>query len=468
VKKVFLWLVVISVITAFSIVGCKGEAGEVAGEVEEAEPAEEEAEPAEEVAEPAEEVDPASFEGEITVWHFNDEFDTGDHAMIPMFEEKYPNITVNATKIPSGEIVEKLESAFATGSGVPDVFVGEQAWMMKWIIQDVWENLSAEPYNADEVAKDHFDYVKDFARDADGNIRALTYQSTAGAIFYRRSLAEEAFGVSEPDDVSALMTDMDSFIEMGRTLKEKTGASLIPGPNDIQRLYFFNKKQPWVVDGKLVIEDIILDYMDDAKTIRDEGLDAKMDMWSGEWFAGMNGDVFSYMMPTWGLFFVIEPAIIEPEEPEEGIEYSSGDVALAHGPGSYMWGGTWLGIYKGSEKKDLAWEFVKYMTTDKELLKEYALKSGDFVSDTAVIEEIKDGIARESLGGQNHYEYFYQEALALSNSGWAERVTQYDEDIQNAFLTQLGEYVNGNLTKDEAMQTFKDEVASLFPEITVE
>ena len=452
-KKTFSWLIVmiliVSIVVGFSFVGCKAA---------EEPPAEEP--PAEE---PAEEVDPASFVGEINLMAFNDEFDQ----MIPMFNEVYPNIKVNFEKVPSGEIVQKLEAAFDAGVGVPDVFVGEQAWMMRWMVLDVWENLSAEPYNADEVAADHFDYVKDFARDEDGNLRSLTWQATPGAIFYRRSFADEAFGVSEPDEVSALMPDMDSFIEMGRTLK-KNGVALIPGVNDIQRLFFFNKKQPWVVDGKLVIEDIVLDYMDVAKTIRDEGLDAKIDMWSPEWFAGMNGNIFSYCMPTWGLFFTIEPAITPPEEPEEGVEYAFGDVGLAHGPASYMWGGTWLGISKTSEKKDLAWEFVKFMTTDKEFLKEWALESGDFVSDRAVVEEIKDGYSRESLGGQNHYEYFYQEALALSESGWAQRVTQYDEDIQNAFLTALGEYVNGNLTKDEAIQSFKDEVASKFPEITVE
>jgi ABC-type glycerol-3-phosphate transport system substrate-binding protein len=460
VKKSFLWLIVITLVVSmtavFSLAGCK--AAEEEKPAEEAPPAA----PAEE-APPAEEVGPASFVGEINLMAFNDEFDQ----MIPMFNEVYPNITVNFEKVPSGEIVAKLESAFSTGAGVPDVFVGEQAWMMRWMAQDVWENLSAEPYNADEAAKDHFDYVKDFARDEDGNLRALTWQSTAGAIFYRRSLAEEAFGVSEPDEVSALMTDMDAFIEMGRTLKEN-GVPLIPGVNDIQRLYFFNKKQPWVVDGKLVIEDIVLNYMDDAKTIRDEGLDGKIDMWSSEWFAGMNGNIFSYCMPTWGLFFTIEPAITPPEEPEEGVEYAFGDVGLAHGPASYMWGGTWMGISKTSEKKDLAWEFVKYLTTNKEFLKKWALESGDFVSDIAVIEEIKDGYSRESLGGQNHYEYFYEEAKKLSDSGWAQRVTQYDEDIQNAFLTALGEYVNGNMTKDEAIQSFKDNVASLFPEISVE
>ena len=166
--------------------------------------------------------------------------------------------------------------------GVPDVFVGEQAWVKRWIDLDVWENLSAEPYNAEELAKDHFEYVKDYVRDDEGNLRGLTWQATPGAVFYRRSLAQEAFGTDDPEEISAMMKDMDSFIEMGRTLKEKTGAALVPGVNDIQRLFFFNKKQPWVVDGKLVIEDIVLEFLDVAKTLRDEGLDGKLDMWTDE------------------------------------------------------------------------------------------------------------------------------------------------------------------------------------------
>jgi len=451
-KKILLWMLVVSMIVVFSIVGsllgCKPAAEEEA--VVEEEVAEEEV-VVEEVVEKA----PEEFVGEITIWHFNDEF---DNFMIPIFSEIYPNITVNATKIPMGELIGKLESAFLTGVNVPDVFVGEQSWVKKMVQYDVWENISAAPYNAEEAAADQYDYCKDLARDADGNLVALSYQATPGGVFYRRSMAEEALGVSEPEDVGALMADMDAFLEMGRTLKD-AGYFIVPGVQDIQRLFFFNKEQPWVVDGTLVIEDVVLDYLDVAKTIRDEGLDAKLDMWSGEWFAAMAGEtVFSYAWPTWGLFFCLEPNMGE----------TSGDWAVAHGPAAYAWGGTWLGISKDSPNKELAWEFVKTMTTNKDLLGSYADESGDVISDKVLAEEIAVGCSRESLGGQNHYAYFLEELDRLGVSGWAQRVSRYDEDIQGQFLTALMEYVNGTMTKDEAIQSFKDGVVSLYPEITVE
>src|SRR4030043_2254744 len=98
VKKVFLWLLVISMIAVFSLAGCKEEAAEE--EVAEEEVAEEEV-AEEEVAEEEEvvEVDPASFVGEISLMTFMDEMTVqgpnGEPTMVEMFNEVYPNITVN-------------------------------------------------------------------------------------------------------------------------------------------------------------------------------------------------------------------------------------------------------------------------------------------------------------------------------------------------------------------------------------
>jgi len=296
----------------------------------------------------------------------------------------------------------------------------------------------------------------------------LTFQATPGAVFYRRSMAQEALGVSEPDEVAALISTWDDYIAAGKAFRDEIGGYLLAGPRDIQRLFFFAKQQPWVVDGALVIEDIALDYLDISKTIRDENLDAGALTWSPEWTAGMNTDVFTYVLPTWGLFFVIEPNITEPAEPVEGVDYSFGDWGLTSGPAPYMWGGTWMGISKTSENKELAWEFVKFLNTNKEFLQSWSELRGDFTSDKVVDETVAATAARPSMGGQNHMQYFLDQANALDTSGWATRVTPYDEDIQNAFMDALGDYIDGNTTREEAIQAFKDAVASAYPEITVE
>ncbi len=455
-KKVLLWLLVISMIAVFSLAGCKQGAAEATTAAETAAET-----TAAETTAAEESVDPASFEGTIEFWCFATEFEN----FIPKFNEMYPNITINWTNIPNEEIASKLETALGTGTGAPDVFVGEIAYVKKWVDSGVWENLSAAPYNADALVGDITPYVVDAGRDADGNIRGLSWQATPGGVFYRRSMAQEYFGTDDPDEIGEMMSSMEGYLDMGRVIKEESNGEdfLMPGWQDIQWFPFNARTNPWVVDGQLMIDQPILDYFDQAKTIRNEGLDNKLAQWSAEWFAGMNTNIFSYVLPTWGLFYVLDPTV-NPEEPEEGVEYTNGDWAVTSGPAPYFWGGTWLGIYKDSEVKDIAWEFVKYITTNKDFMKWDALTYGDYVADLEVVDEIKDDFSWPSLGGQNHYAYFYKEAQKID----ASKITKYDQEIQNMVLAAIQAYVEGNLTKEEAIAQFKSDVQTAFPEVSVD
>ncbi len=467
-KKVLLWSVVlmlsISMMAAFSLYGCKAE--EAPAEAEEGKQVEESAEAEEEAEEAGEEVteaDPASFEGEFDIWYFNDEVSV----FVENFMEAYPNVKVNTTLLNDEDYPIKMETVLGAGTGVPDVFVGEIQYVKKWVDSEAWLDLSSA-YNADELAEPIIEYVKDVGRDADGNLRALSWQATPGGVFYRRSMAEKYFGTQDPDEVSALMTTIDDYIDMGITIRDMSNGEdfLLAGWSDMNYFSVFlsSSESPWVKDGKLVISQPILDFFDHAKTIRDEGLDYKVELATPEWFAGFNSNIFSYLLPTWGLVHVVEPSITPPEEPEEGVEYTFGDWGLTSGPSPYFWGGTWLGIYKDSEKADLCWEFIKFVTLNEEFLTEYAIESGDYVSNLNVVDAIVGDMSRESLGGQNHYAFFKEQAQNID----ASNITKYDDEINVMLLSAVGEYVEGLATKEQAIENFKENVASAFPEVSVD
>ncbi len=156
-------------------------------------------------------------------------------------------------------------------------------------------------------------------------------------------------------------------------------------------------------NNKLNIEQCIIDYFDWAKTMHDENLTAGIPLRSPDWFESMNkkdGSIFCYILPTWGLHFVLKA----------NANNTKGDWGLCKGPGSYFWGGTWLGIHKNSKNKEIAWEFIKMLTLDRETIKWYAQSTGDFVGNQAVIDEIKNNVSEPFLKGQNHYLYFANEA----------------------------------------------------------
>lgn len=87
------------------------------------------------------------------------------------------------------------------------------------------------------------------------------------------------------------------------------GVKMFASWQDIMNMQFSNREQPWVVDDKLIIDDSMLEFMDMAKTISDNGYDLNVDPWAPEWSAAVESDdTFCYVLPTWGYQFVVKPA----------------------------------------------------------------------------------------------------------------------------------------------------------------
>ena len=204
----------------------------------------------------------------------------------------------------------------------------------------------------------------------------------------------------------------------------------------------------------MVIDSALIKFLDIADTLRRENLTAELNRLSSKrWYSRMrkDGDVFGYALPTWGLPLLKE---IAPD--------AKGDYGLTNGPNPYFWGGTWIGIYKNSKNKELAWKFVKMMTLDTETLKWWAKSTGDFVGNQAVINEIKDTFSDPYLKGQNHYKFFAEEAPKVN----AKIICLHEKEIRDSFMVILEEYIEGKCeTKTEAINLFKQKVKETFPDI---
>jgi len=388
----------------------------------------------------------------LQLWSFTNELEKP----IEYFQERHPDITIEYTIVPSEDYPTKLKPTLKSGENAPDIFTGEAAYIVQFMEAGFYDSLEQDPYNVD--ASKLMDYTVDIGTNADGNICALSWQATPGAIFYRRSMAKEFLGTDDPAEVATYFETWDKMLDTGRMIKDQSGGEvyLIPGISDLQNMIMAQRDNPWVVDGKLVIDPQMIDFFDVAKTFKDEALEAQIGQWSPAWFDAMKADsnVFTMLLPTWGLHYVLKP-----NAPD-----SSGDWGACAGPYSWYWGGTWLGVYKNSEHKAEAWEFVKMMTLDDEFMTWWAKETGDFLSNTDVVEAIKDDFSEEYLGGQNHYQYFYEAAQKIDGSLFG----AYDQELNGMYMNQINLYVEDQVTKEEAIQNFKDEVMSAYPELIVE
>ncbi|CDO03546.1 Maltose-binding periplasmic proteins/domains [Oceanobacillus picturae] len=389
--------------------------------------------------------------------------------------EKLHDVKVDLQIIPTENYTTTLRPALESGKGAPDVFTGEIVYLKDWLEQDYWENLSADPYNVDSWEDDYMEYVWDLGKDPEDNVRAVSWQTTPGGIYYRRSIAKEVLGTDDPAEVGEMFSTMEGLMEVGEKMKEKN-YRLFPDEGSIQPYTNGQDPQPWVNEAnELVMTEARLSYFDYAKELRDKQYTALAPAWSPAWYESFVGpisynvgwdelddsaeaedktEVFAVSLPTWALNSVLK---VEAEE-------TAGDWAVTNGPTPYFQGGTWIGMYKDSENKDLAWEFIQMLVHDEEFLTEWVTETtGDVLSYIPVTSKISEGYEEEYLGGQNHYEFFLEEANKID----ASTITKYDQQIGDLFGTEVGNYVEGTVTKEEALEEFYNQVKNAFPDIII-
>ncbi len=481
-RKSIWYLLSLLLIASMVLAACGTPAEEPVAE----EPAAEEPAATEEAAaeEPAA---PAELEGTLNVWAFTNEIRT----MAIAFEGRHPGVDVVYTMIPmtNGEYQTKVKAAAGTADS-PDVVALEAAFVKEWVEADLLADLN-DLLPLTEELKTYPSVVE--VGSYEGVTKAYSYQATPGAFFYRRSIAKECLGTDNPDEVQAMVSDLDKFVEVAGMIQACNADYYTVGTSaELFNPFLANREQPWIVDETLVIDPNVVEFVKFAKLMRDSGYESQASQWTEGWFAGMNDTlvdangtpkkVFSYFLPTWGL-----PYVLIPNSKSDSTD-TGGDWAMINGPLSYQWGGTWVGALEGSPNSELAKEFIKFVALDEENLTNWAtgvytneyLKAidpetpddqaqaaGDFVSSQVVVEKITssfDGSALyEWLGGQNNYEAFGKAAPSVNGA----LLTGSDDAIQRALQSALGQYLNGEIDEATMWSSWLDEVRNQFPDLVI-
>ena len=407
---------------------------------------------------PGKDMAPEEYSGKLVIWSFSDEIQT----MGAYFDAAYPNVETEYVIIPNADQVylNKVNTTLRSGADTPDAFTGEAAFYKQFIKAGYWEPLGE--YGAEELLDNLVDYVPNSTRNDSGEITALSWQATPGALFYRRSIAREVLGTDDPGEVSKWTSDIDRFYELGEMVKQTYGGEkyLLAGFDDMSQFVFNMRTEPYIADNTFTLPEGLVNYMRLARDMRENGIEMGSTTWQPPWFASMaDGTVMCYILPTWGLHVVMKPNT-EPEAFEGKAEWS-GDWGMAVPPASYSWGGTWIGINRNSKNKNLAWQAVKFFGSDPDFLTQWARETGDFVANLDVVRAIKDDFSDDFLGGQNHYQYFYEEAGKIDVS----YIGPWDFQIQNAWGDQVSLYANGEKDFDTAIEDFYIALSDILPEV---
>ncbi len=422
----------------------------------------------------------------LVVWSFTNEL----QGMIEKYyAPNHPEINFVFDMTPTAEYPSRVDTLMASAGDseeAPDVFALEAAFVKKYVSSDWTADLKDLGFTDEELAV-AIPVMAQIGQNAAGVQKGLSWQSTPGALFYRASLAEKYLGVTTPEEFQAKVCDWDTYMETAaEVLAASEGAcKMVTGSGDIWNAYQYQRSEGWVVDGKLVIDSELYDYLDIAKALIDDNLSWDAGAWGETWFAGMQGvnETMTFFLPTWGLHYTLKPNCgvgtndtMNDEELKATCEANGGtygDWRMVEGPCGYSWGGTWIGANAqkvpgySDAKKAAVKDLIKFFTLDDGFLYQYAQDSGDFVGSTVVVDKIvaEGGTPNPFLGGQDHYGMFAK-AAALANGSL---MTEYDDTINTLWGDNVTTpYSKGEFDLDTCIANFKAAVAAAFTNITVE
>ena len=375
----------------------------------------------------------------------------------------------------NGEGARGQYAQYLSGDGDADLMCLEADWMLQYINDDTLVAPLSDLGITEADYANAYDYTVQIGKDKNGVLKGASFQAAPGGFVYRTDLAEEYLGVKTPEEMQEKVKDWDTFMETAKTVYEASGnkTSLTATEGGLWQVYAANRTQPWVVDGKLVM-DTAEDFFDVAKTMADNHYLAGVPQWDPAWYqAGQDGTTMGYFFSTWCMtnsdgsqLWQAEGVTKDDDGNLSGPTF--GKYNICQGPTGYFWGGTWLAASTKCDTKDLATEFVKFFTTDADTMQKYAEFTGDFTNNKVAMQAIIDAGTNKNdlLGGQDQFAVLADGANNIKMDGL---ITEYDSKIKSCLNTAVQDYIAGTYaTKEEAVDAFKKSVVATFPDIVVE
>lgn len=450
-KKIFSWALVVAM-AATMLVGCGG------GENTDPTDA------------PAGDDTQVEAEGQVlNIYCWNEEFQSRVTEHYAAYEKvdattgKIGDITVKWNITPNKDNAYQnnldatlLEQENAAADEKIDIFLVEADYAIKYTGSDYTMPIADLGITDADIA-DQYKYTQDVVT-ADGVLKGLSWQGCPGVLFYNREAAKEILGSDDAATVQAAVADWATFAKTAETAKAK-GYNIVSSVNDTYRVYSNNVSSKWVVDGKINIDENIMNWVNDSKALVDAGYAGTHELWSDDWSAGFypEGKVFCYFGPAWLVNFSMAA------DKEGSIGYQGGWGAT-EGPQGFFWGGTWICAATGTDNKETIKDIMLTLTADEEVMKGIVEANDDFVNNVPAMEAMAEDTTYSSaiLGGINPLAMYCAGAESIN----LENISAYDQACNEEFQNAMKNYFEGNATLEEAIDLFHKAVVEKHPELT--
>jgi|GEM_PF-3740416 len=382
--------------------------------------------------------------GEVEFWAWS----TNVEELVAAFEAAHPDIDVKLVNTGSGaQQYEKLQVAFAAGSGAPDVAMMEYPFITQYALGG---NLTAlDDLGGAEVKADFVDSAVNQLT-VNGQLYGTPLDVAAMALAYRSDLYAEA-GITE------LPETWEQFAETAATFQAAHPDSwIVNSPisdGTFLQMMWAAGLTPIAVDGASIDIDFsnaeteaLLSYWVD---LAQQGLVGTLPAWSPEWTqAFVEGNHGGWLMPAWG------PVVVGPAAPETSGLWQVSRLPSADGSlSSSEWGGSAYAVTSQSENPEAAAALAIWLNHEPEAYELLYELTGSFPTLKAYAED------DEFLS--QPFEFFDGQAVnAVFAEGLANVPTTWQwSPFQSTVGVELGEFTlaaqNGEMSPAEALESIQ-------------
>lgn len=358
------------------------------------------------------------------------------------------------------DYLTKLQQGYASGGDMPDLLMAEMGWRGSAFALDIWENLEAEPYNFDRSIL--LDSVISSITNADDQVIGVENALNPAFMMYKKDLAEEYLGTSDKEELEEMFQSYEDYAEWGAKVYEASGGTvtLFPGAQDISNMMVMQQRNVNNVDenGDLNVTGKVQPILETVRTMLDANACGTLAQYSTEWSnAFADGSVIFFPGASWSVTYWVEP--YDPE----GIDNWG---MFTPAGGGFGWGGTCYGIYKGSEMKEEAWDFISWALTTDEGAKYMKEGSGFFLPVKSLYEdpEYTKG-TRENFGEQEINTFMMEEIAPNIPEASLSIYDNLVSDSVNMVVQMMA--ADAGMSAEAAMDEFMIDLQAKVPEVTI-
>ncbi|MFU0833031.1 MAG: Lactose-binding protein [Oscillospiraceae bacterium] len=382
----------------------------------------------------------------ITVWAWDPQFNISImNEAAERYEAKHPEVKIEVVEMAKADVEQKLNTTLAsnTTEGLPEITLIEDYNAQKYITSypgaftDLTNLLNS---------KDFADY-KTRIITIDDKLYGVPFDSGVAGLFYRTDLLEQAgFTAKDLQNIT-----WDQFIEIGKTVKQKTGKYMLGfqrTDGGLMRImlqsagtwYFDDSGKAYIVDN-----EVLKEAMNVYKKIDESGIAKPTSSWD-EWVGAINQGEAATI--TTGVWIV---GSIKAAEDQSG-KWNVAPVPRLNNSNSKnfsnLGGSSWY-ILDHSANRDAAIDFMKEIYgADTDFYQTILKNNGAIGTYLPALSGDAFSQADEFFGGEAIYQDLGQWISNIPPVNYG----AYTYEADAAVMAQIDAVCNGSMTIDQALE----------------